>query len=680
MSAVLNDINKNNMTFIEENIGNLTKSIIVSHMDDLIRFTDVDKYLYKNNKTQLNDLLNDVYKESSQTNYNDYIRFFLPDDSLFLQFYPSGKKTEIDSNTELHLDKVKSDKEGFYGLRSGSKHNSYHYIKPIFYDGEYAGAVEMGIFINKEWIHYLKQFMGNKAEFVYIPVKNGNMVVEEAITTLDSITIPDKILVSGSKVLNSSNDDFIELSTQNSMYGLLNTPLYENESIIGFFGIMRDITFIGERKAHGGRLIIFVSLSEMLILIIIAVFIFRKMFSPINVLIEKAKSISEGEADLTSYLNINRKDELGKLSQYFNRFIDKLKDLVINIKDVSRNSKTISDELSSNVEETNTQVEEMVNNIEHIKNESIVLNHNIKSSSESLDFVTKGIKDLTDKINEQASLVEESSSSIEEMISSIESISKITSEKKSSTEKLLEVTQEGGEYVNKTNKIIEDVSQNIDDMLKTIDIINNISSQTNLLAMNASIEAAHAGDAGKGFAVVADEIRNLSESTAVNAKTISDSLKKIINMIELALQASEDSGVSFENISKEVKLVSDALTEISGGMNELSAGSNQIMKAITNLSNITTEVRESSIEMDKGSGKIRVSVGKLQETADRVNQNIAEFATGTQQITQATGEVSILTNKNKDKINTLNEEISKFNTEDVENKNKAILTTNIDEV
>jgi methyl-accepting chemotaxis protein len=210
---------------------------------------------------------------------------------------------------------------------------------------------------------------------------------------------------------------------------------------------------------------------------------------------------------------------------------------------------------------------------------------------------------------------------------------------------------------------IQEIARESEGLLEINTVIKDIASETNLLSVNAAIEAAHAGEAGKGFAVVADEIRELAESSGNQAKIISTILQKIKSSIDKITKSAGEVLQNFEAIDSGVRIVSDQEENILQAMEEQSAGSQQILEAIAQLNEITQQVRNGSLEMMRGSQEIRQETENIGSATQELSNGIHEVASGAEQINITMNRAQSISQENKKNIDTLVQEISLFKVE-----------------
>lgn len=417
-----------------------------------------------------------------------------------------------------------------------------------------------------------------------------------------------------------------------------------------FWGMMKVLLFI--------FLSIFLSISIILFLIINLTAV-RPLIKVKNML----RDISEGEGDLTQNLDESSRDEIGDLAKSFNAFLHQMKTIIENIKSATSLTVEAKESLSATAEETSASVVEISTNVVGVKKQFTTLDESIFSTSESVNQIQEVIGNLSTQIDSQASAVEESTAAINEMVASLVNVAGITRNKKEATDKLVEITKAGGEKLSETTKIVNEVNSSISVISEMVDVINGIASQTNLLSMNAAIEAAHAGDAGKGFAVVADEIRKLAETSAENAKGIGQELNDIVDKIVTAASSSKETGSAFEEILKEVIEVSYALAEIDTSTLELSRGGEQILEAMQLLNDISVEVKDESSKMSAGTLNIVKSMQLITRVSSEALGSMDEITSGTQEISTALNDLTDLTHTLDNASDSLEIEVNKFKIE-----------------
>jgi methyl-accepting chemotaxis protein len=531
-------------------------------------------------------------------------------------------------------------------------------VSPIFYGAPAPGAVE---------VHYVV----DSAEFldkIYNTFAIDAMVFMGTTLIASTITDPE----TGQRAANLAVDpEIVETVISQGQHtyhqmDLFGVPYYAyyfplygvdgNPIGMFFLGLSKESAIATVNTAMRNTVII--SIVAIVTIAILILSLVTKALKPIKLLTKTLNESAKG--DLTKRLPETGKDEITMASRSFNQTMEALGKMIGLVKQQAGTLSEIGNNLAMNMTETAAAMNEITATIQSTKGRILNQSASVTETNATMEQVTININKLSGHVERQTSAVSQASSSLEQVMASIQSVTSTLVKNSKNVKELQEFSETGKNSLQEVADDIQGIARESEGLLEINAVMENIASQTNLLSMNAAIEAAHAGDSGKGFAVVADEIRKLAESSGEQSKTIGDVLKKMKESVDKITRSTDRVLDRFEAIDKGVRTVAKQEEYIRNAMEEQSQGSKQLLEAAGQVGEITRQVKSGSLEMLEGSKEVIHESKNLEKATVEITNGVNEMSTGAEQVNHAVNTVNDLTGRTRENIESLVQAVSKF--------------------
>ena len=473
------------------------------------------------------------------------------------------------------------------------------------------------------------------------PQYNSKTLLEvgvEAFTEMNKMT-------SGSHIINLDGKKW-----KTTMFQLPETGwklfifIEQNEILSLFYSLLHNMIIIG--------ILMFIFYFTMAFFAVRAL---KKYFARLGVILNK---IADG--DLTDRIEVKSNNEIGKLMENLNSAIEHSHDMFTLLRAETDNMTMVSSDLSSNMAQTMSSIRHIGGNVRAVKEKALSQAASVTETVATVEQINEKLNRLVKGIDRRTQTISESTSLITHMAENTVQITETLEESNRLIKNVYNQTKLGKDGARMANEVVSQIAEKSASLLEASQVIQNIASQTNLLAMNAAIEAAHAGETGKGFAVVADEIRKLAEESNTQGKQIGIVLKESTEIIGQLTISGSQAEKTFIEVYESVSRISDKEDSIVSVMHEQEENARQVLDAIDKLNDVTNELSTSSAEMIEGGEQITIEMKKLSEITHETTERMNEIANEAEQITSSVEEVNEIAQKNKESIETITSEVSKF--------------------
>jgi methyl-accepting chemotaxis protein len=380
----------------------------------------------------------------------------------------------------------------------------------------------------------------------------------------------------------------------------------------------------------------------------------------LEVLDRKLVELASAGGDLSQQISLINFDDIGQIWVHMNAFLRSLAHLVGQVAETAGHLAGSGHSLAARMQQTSESVNRIVGSTEHVRDRIRAETDAVEESSEAVGEIVTHVRELDEVIQRQSESVTQSSASIEEMIASLRSSTAHSEQLAEHFTGLVAAAGEGRRTIGYVGSEIRNVATQSESLTEANKLIATIAARTNLLAMNAAIEAAHAGEAGKGFAVVADEIRTLAENSAEQSKVINEHLKATQQVIASVVDATERAERAFGQIESQIEEGRSLQQEIHHAMAEQSQGSEEVLTGLSNITEITHRVRSGGEEMRRRSESVTEKIELLRSVSEELRAAMDEISNGLNEISETTNGVYELSEANRQQIDVLTRETARF--------------------
>ncbi|MBN1797155.1 MAG: methyl-accepting chemotaxis protein [Spirochaetales bacterium] len=418
--------------------------------------------------------------------------------------------------------------------------------------------------------------------------------------------------------------------------------------------------YIREKEGQYLGDIIFLYICLMLVACGIGFIFASDQMKQLNRINKRMRELLSGGGDLTTRLSIIHFNELGELTSLVNEFMSYLLQLLMQVKNVGSEITGSSESLNDFIRKMDSYIAELNQSSGFASDSTKKQEKVVTNTNNIVQEMLQAIENVSNNVNVQATYIQESSAAVEEMTAGINSITSTTAEAHKLSDQLVELAQGGDEIVQETINAIKDIQKASNMVNEIIEMISYLASQTDLLAMNAAIEAAHAGEYGKGFAVVADEIRNLAIESGESSNQIVEQIKAMNAFVTEGVELSAKTGDALQKIRTDTLRNTEIVNSVANAMEEQKIGAHQILASVDSVVNATEEIKQLTNNQYTMSSVIRQMMETLVESTDKIKEVVNLQSRSSMNLSETITHIKEVADRNKELVDRLQAALNKF--------------------